>query len=145
MIPADHWHDNGDGTAWLVVAEFHEGTYLWGCDRPCDTCDGDGEFFNDLNGSMQDCPYCYCTGRHTFRLLIHDTNRPSVLVSVVPDMVLPIVDLDNDWHPDPPFIGVDIFWVCEIKREPWPKRGERITLPPAAAPGMWAVKLEVHS
>jgi hypothetical protein len=55
------------------------------------------------------------------------------------------VDLDNDWHPDPPFIGVDIFWVCEIKREPWPKRGERITLPPAAAPGMWAVKLAVAS
>jgi hypothetical protein len=68
MIPDTHWHDNGDGTAWVVATDPRD---VWGvdevADRPCDTCDGEGYEWDDDDGSY-DCPDCDCTGRHTFEV-----------------------------------------------------------------------------
>jgi hypothetical protein len=71
-----------------------------------------------------------------------DTHR----VSVVPDMVLPITE-DTDAVPrhDPHIIQFEGRCGGEPYVEYAPcdgrQTGDPITLPPAAAPGMWAVKL----
>jgi len=70
MIPADHFHDNGDGTA--LVVEQPNGlpalTEMCGdderpLDRPCDTCDGWSKVYENDVGP---CPDCDGSGRHTF-------------------------------------------------------------------------------
>lgn len=128
MIPFDHWHDNGDGTAWLVKSGFDSdfpASRLSELDRPCDTCSqysGPNDVIN-----RKDC----IDGRHTFEVEVehHDaaymtyqTSEPSTRtyrVSIVPGMVLPILSLD-------------------------PHRWPGVALPPAARPGMWAVKVRVE-
>jgi hypothetical protein len=157
MIPASHWHDNGDGTAWRIMDhDYREGPGL-DPDRPCDTCGGQTRY----EGDNFHCPDCSGTGRHTFTVEVEtftvfdasDGGRgiryePSThRVSVVPGgMVLPIVD---DVGPVPSethirITGGGIAWLAErIEGGGW--RHTEITLPPAAAPGMWAVKLAVQS
>jgi hypothetical protein len=153
MIPADHWHDNGDGTAWWVVKPPLHGPGMWQrLDRPCDTCDGEGvEFAGDEDDIGDACPACDGTGRHAFTVgvasyrfnggnpgwFVQDTLR----VSVVPGMVLPIWAAS---HAD----GVHGPHICI---QPGPRftvhtwdGWEPATLPPAAAPGMHAVLLAVH-
>ena len=73
MIPASHWHDNGDGTAWWVEPDGvdHAMVVYWrGLDRPCDTCGGD----LDLAEPEGDCPDCI-DGRHTFEIEVPCSNR----------------------------------------------------------------------
>jgi hypothetical protein len=168
MIPADHFFDNGDGTAWLVDAETETSTtridLYRHLDRPCDGCsDHWGEDDDEWDPSR--CPDCSGTGRHTFTVEVeyevvdswtttgpNNTaakhwdgkfkKEPHVLrVSVVPGMVLEIVNGLNDL-PERSCIWTSsegTFWLMH--------EGEAsiITLPPAAAPGMWAVKLAVQS
>jgi hypothetical protein len=90
------------------------------------------------------------------RWYVHDHEQHCTLrVSVVPDMVLLIHDhdnlldgdssLDHDWQPHIT-VSADRALLCvrDAKyTDDWDERP--ITLPPAAAPGMWAVKLAVRS
>lgn len=174
MIPSDRIHDNGDGTAWLVIGGPDHDARIQGVegwkwdDRPCDTCGGDGEFANDLNeGHWQDCPDCAGTGRHTFEIEV-DTPKyitfpsgasytPTIRLraSVVPDMVLPIVSGAACESPPPRVHHVcihehpDGFLIppnnAQLLMGGLHDSSRAITLPPAAAPGMFAIKLESHT
>ena len=179
-IPADHWHANNDGTAWLIAQrcrddrapqEAHWGVghpCVYGCralDRPCGTCDGRGIAAVTSRGEdgYDVCPDCI-DGRHTFTVEVAcdfcngNTPPPNVVappcwkcagrksgahrVSIAPGMVLPV---QADPSPGSAKIGFDgvSFWHYNTTTEPWTH--ERVTLPPAARPGMWAVKLAVQS
>jgi hypothetical protein len=143
VIPADHFIMNPDGTAWWVPDNSSlgdvGGDMMKALDRPCDS------------------PDCI-DGRHTFTVEVawqtevdayeSETHR----VSVVPGMVLPIVGtvgafavLWENHDPNP-----CILWKPDNVYRVGPKLlvGNTltpITLPPAAAPGMRAVKLAVAS
>lgn len=157
VIPADHWRDNGDGTAWVVVECSHPNSApaAWDQDdKPCGTCRGSHRVKGPAQTAVDmDCPDCDGTGRHTFEVEVeswsgthtYDGSRSirTLRVHVVPGMVLPIVDSD-DWVE-----GVDCieanpygeFWLHLASLPPLAARG--ITLPPAAKPGMWAVQLRI--
>ena len=166
MIPADQIAFDGD-TAWWVknkpTYDGADGATLTSLDRPCDTCDGTGanqpdEDYDDINlawatdddtAELYDCTGgCDGTGRHTFTIEVSFGVMTRGFrihrVSVVPGMVLPIV-ADADDLPDcPPLIemddgGVRFFDEGVVETND----AEPITLPPAAAPGMWAVKLRI--
>jgi DnaJ-class molecular chaperone len=75
MIPADCFHDNGGGGAWLVVHEC-DGNHPEGenrfcdlacksLDGPCGTCNGHGRIIHS-SGVAPFCSDCDGTGRHTF-------------------------------------------------------------------------------
>ena len=100
MIPASHWHDNGDGSAWWVIDTHGDHRLQRGwLDRPCDTCDGEGNIWDDDDDGSYDCPDCDGTGRHAFTIEVSclgDTERcrfvmteheHTLRVSVVPDMI----------------------------------------------------------
>ena len=159
MIPADHITFDGD-TAWLVCPNEYTGTddeawlflsFWHGSDRPCDTCDGMGwrpDRYN-ANSSLR----CHCIdGRHTFEIEVEQVEPPiapgryslrqvwrTYRVSIVPGMVLPI------WRGHPPtevrrFIAAWGDGWALVDRDT--NTGPIIAaFPPAAKPGMWAVKL----
>lgn len=139
-------------------------------DRPCDGCDGRGTISQVVTVphvvTIRDaiyCPDCDGTGRHTFTIEVaceacgdrHDipignsSGGSTLRVHVVPDMVLKIVDNGHDL-----VRTYESGCVLEARHRDtkeamhlYVKLGvgvETITLPPAAQPGMWAVKLEVH-
>jgi len=171
MIRASHFHDNGDGTAWWIVKpvhrlgvtntvgdDYYDPSWFMSLDRPCDTCDGTTriacpgpsvepktQMGRDAAGLVAGKDYCYgmhmghpcpdCeSGRHTFtvevetpvgEVYVQAKHRTRTLtVSVVPGMVLPIYGNE--------FGG-------------WQISAADAHLPPAAKPGMWAVKLAVQS
>lgn len=71
----------------------------------------------------------------------------SLRVHVVPGMVLPIVR-DEDWDGEPwPIItravSVDDQWYVRDRYPDGTRYAYRVWLPPAAAPGMWAVQLRI--
>jgi hypothetical protein len=160
VIPADHFLDNGDGTAWVVGTEEERtpGVYPDGdTARSCDTCGGNQRI--DLPDYRNaECPDCDGTGRHTFMIEVERTcpgggdlcggDDPHTLmpprthrVSVVEGMVLPIV---GKWEHRPNvgsfitrFDGATRLWTDADLYE-------HLRLPPDAKPGMWAVKLQVH-
>jgi hypothetical protein len=169
MIPADSWHDNGDGTAWLVDDRRfvpNAGAWWGDLDRPCDTCGGWGELEDDhpVYGAAMgaDCPDCDGTGRHTFTIevdnvdtvdeFIEHGNCRSYRVAVVTGMVLPIAAMDNEGecgfadNEDHVCVapnrigGIDgVDHVAYVNGT-----SDYITLPPAAKPGMWAVKVRTQ-
>jgi len=174
MTVADHIHFNDDGTAWWVIdgpglrsSDIDSVRYLSDYDEPCDTCGGEGVVDDlDNDGAVVTCEWCDGTGRHTFTVEVScmgDTERcryvmteheHTIRVSVVPGMVLPIHDrdnlldgdtaLDHDWQPHIT-VSADQALLCVRDArytDDWDERA--ITLPPAAKPGMWAVKLEAH-
>lgn len=136
-------------------------------DRPCDACagtaanlldelDDDHSFFKS-----EPCPDCV-DGRHAFTIEVecdgpvHRSDRPCLngcaygaltyRVSVIPGMVLPVYGEDpGDW---PDMLTADKLCVI-IKNDGtavlWDGAGDftSLTLPPAAAPRMDAVKLKV--
>ena len=169
-IPADHWHANNDGTAWLIAQrcrddrapqEAHWGVghpCVYGCralDRPCGTCDGRGIAAVTSRGEdgYDACPDCI-DGRHTFEVEIDrsstlinfppgTTMTQTLRVSIVPGMVLPIVELVTGGEcPDSPHVCLPFDQWCFYDGD---VSEEDIALPPAAKPGMWAVKLAVQS
>jgi len=150
MIPASHFLDNGDGTLWLVFDPMRLGPWP-DFDRPCDRCAQD--FTNMVTRETHDC----INGRHTFTVEVGTytpngiPDDPSIAiycerrrVSVVPGMVLPIVE-NAEWDgTTSPIICRSTFDRDYFLRLPLPSHNEHITLPPAAKPGMWAVQLQVH-
>jgi hypothetical protein len=167
ICPNEIEHDSDPD--WLRLAFWH------GSDRPCGTCGGkpwwekhwwstphkdwlrtlpDERF--DLVAST--CPDCDGTGRHTFDIEVawqtevdaYESER--LRVSVVPGMVLPIVDcvgafaeVWENFTPNPA-----VLWRRGNVYNVGPKllvgnTLTRIALPPAAAPGMWAVQVQVQS
>jgi len=172
-IPADHWLDNGDGTVWWVLMPIDRvqlAAKEADIDRPCDTCDsGDlrpaGWLYIRGEG-WQLCPDCDGTGRHTFTVEVErpipmlnaNPDRPDITsneirtyrVSVVPGTVLPIFDLDgSDGNNEANIMWDDVDGSFLYYPAGWyddRDLGEQtVTLPSAAAPGMWAVKLAVQS
>lgn len=164
VIPHNHITFNDDGTAWLIVHEC-DGDHPEGenrlcdlacksLDRPCDTCGGSEHVPNDGDWIDVDCPDCI-DGRHTFDIDVGGSalgwggkrgDEPHVAtVSVVPGMVLPIYGEDpGDW-PDMLTFGKP----CVVIKSDgtavmWDGAGDfvAVTLPSAAAPGMWAVQLQ---
>jgi hypothetical protein len=172
MIPATHIEFNDDHTeAWLVLNVSPQGkTYPAAgvsprADRPCDTCGGrkgtSGVIPYEYARWRTPCPDCDGTGRHTFTIdvdLSHaemGCTKSEVLegggiwptrtyrVSVVPDMVLPIIHNDNAPMLDGArFVEMwddhhAIAWIDA-------HNDGRFILPSAAVRGMWAVKLAVQ-
>ena len=152
MIAADHIAFDGD-TAWLVME--HLEAWLGLKDRPCVTCTGTGlvPFGLPSNGPER-CPDCI-DGRHTFEIEVATSESKgfgefidTYRVSIVPGMVLPIVDTL-------PESGYQVEGQRAVFNDPaWPGesfirniRGDIdgiAALPPAAKPGMWAVQLNVQ-
>jgi hypothetical protein len=139
-------------------------------DRPCATCGGMPLGFDGFH----DCPDCSGTGRHTFIVEVEneewhcETCNDSGIshtgdtasdcgycptdhtyrVSVVPGMVLPIVTMTqacSDDQPLPFIIAPAIGYNAVIAGYPDAEHETVVTLPSAAAPGLWAVKLRVLS
>jgi hypothetical protein len=156
VISPGQWRDQGDGTACWVIPDLMSILTDYGkppLDRPCDTCGG-----TLAQGQAPDdrCPDCGGTGRHTFTVEVGTytpngiPDDPSIAiycerrrVSVVPGMVLPIVEHGTEAN-GYPFITKGLGWVMHHIPKAKAVRSV-ITLPPAAAPGMWAVKLAVRS
>lgn len=149
MIPADHITFNDDGTAWLVVYRPPDSAPAqWEQDdKPCDACGGGGRDYGSPGpGAMRtDCT----DGRHTFdiEVAIWDPPQPGASVthrvSFVPGVVLEImepnhgsmtcIEIADPENGYPHELFIDGRYVCDL------------TLPPAAKPSMWAVKLRVVS
>lgn len=153
-ITKDHISFNDDGTAWLV--DIHRwGGSIYRLDRPCDYCQR-----NDLSPMSAIgfvCPAMCIDGRHTFTIEVEEPlGRGDVFpdpgwftthrVSIIPGMVLPIVGSADH---DPGELCAIVEITDDGEHCLWPEGidnhfdVEWITLPPAAAPGMWAVKLKV--
>lgn len=139
-VPADRIHFDGS-TAWRVMDHDYRVGEGMDPDRPCDTCMGDEDYWPD--------PDCGSSGRHVFDLRVEcrcgwsqHGDGHLYRVHVVPGMVVPI---GGDGRRTPwPGAHVEVvgnesyLWVG-----PHSTDMERITLPPAAKPGMWAVKLAI--
>ena len=154
MIPADHITFDGD-MAWTVSHIPGWGGRPSGgwvnADRPCDDCGGDP--LNTLDDDV--CPADCIDGRHTFEIEVATSESKgfgefidTYRVSIVPGMVLPIVDTL-------PESGYQVEGQRAVFNDPaWPGesfirniRGDIdgiAALPPAAKPGMWAVQLNVQ-
>ena len=158
----DHFLDNGDGTAWMLLrrcpdqragSAAHTHCQLFGvwAERPCRTCEGVGEVWSGHFGpETVACYDCDGTGRRTFPVEVSfgPMTRGARIyrAHVVPGMVLPI---DGDPDRNDAYIchfpeDEDQFvryppgwWGSELD-------DEIVTLPNAAKPGMWAVLLQLH-
>lgn len=164
MIPETHITIKG-GMAWWVKSIFDSdfpASRLAELDRPCDMCDPKAWIPRKPDLPCGDCDG---TGRHRFEVEVScfEQHRPDALticehehthrVSVVPGMVLPIVDVwgDPDSLPSSGLVvdigGKSAPWVTDIvnRDERTLRPVTQVTLPPAAKPGMWAVQLKVHA
>ena len=155
MIPVDHITFDGD-TAWWVLPEVWTGPddmlVPWALDRSCDTCSGQTRYENDGYVCSARC----IDGRHTFEIEVATSESKgfgefidTYRVSIVPGMVLPIVDNDAlEWygrHDHHIGMGADEHaeYSGRSERGGEPQFVRNITLPTAAGPDMWAVKLRV--
>jgi hypothetical protein len=159
---------DGD-TAWLAVeypAPLGKATIVSyrELDRPCDRCHGTGRMLED-DASRPRCPDCHGTGQHTFTLDVE---------CVLPMCVNGKRGYWQDGHPcgycnatGTYQLSVHVVAMLEIKDRPggpmrsdgpmlyrfgpswwgWSDSGDYIavTLPLDAAPGMYAVRLAVHT
>jgi hypothetical protein len=144
--------DHEAATAWLVdTPGMSVGWELR--NRPCDTCLGTG--FMTLGLSRDTGRPCHCIdGRHTFTLDVAAPFIPYCDVYIEPTTitvhvvaVLPIQNIDSN--------NIDTIWDREDGTHWWvvatpphhnePPEGLPVTLPDSAAPGMWAVQMEVRS
>jgi hypothetical protein len=168
MIPSSSIALSEDGRqAWWVVRECDcDHRVSVGChktlrraDQSCDACGGDSDRWFRLGGSP--CPDCDGTGRHTFTIEVehHDaaymtyqTGEPGTRtfrVSVVPGMVVPIVDNDApEWYErSDHHIGMgqdeNAEYNGRIDTGTEPGYVRDVILPPDARPGMWAVQLQI--
>jgi len=174
MIPADSFLLSDDGTTALVVFGGVPGwtPIGWEADnRPCVVCKGLGRDIADL---VTPCPDCDGTGRHTFTIEVECTGKlvevtdngrfglscdggcgkeypwGTLTFTVHVLDVLPIVNEAGSkgipgrviTHNVMTGLGGTVvrtwLWDGLEAREP-------ITLPPAAQPGQWLVRLAVHS
>lgn len=148
VIPADRWRDNGDGTAWWIpvrcVDERAPQAAHWNNGDPCQY---------GARALDRPCDYPHdCVERHTFKVDVavqtevdaYESER--IRVSVVPGMVLPLLEWTAIYDPDR--VGAHVTRSRDGQR--WtlfpPSETEAarfVTLPSAAEPGMWAVLLKV--
>lgn len=159
MIPASRWHDNCNGTAWLVFSgDEHNDAAFRGdtLDRPCDKCEG----FMDPDDDMAYCPDCI-DGRHTWEMTVEGCGHVSASnhicrgarrdywVSVVPGMVLPIHRYSAGVMG--PFVlklsapKMSGHNYCIVTPETQAGQAELIRLPYGAHHGMWAVLLQTEA
>lgn len=153
MIPADHITID-KGTAWCAFKLDGPDRLAWWkyVDRPCDTCGGQDVRTLNATGWHDHCTDCGGTGRHTFEIEVPGNvfgwggkrgDEPHTLrVSVVPGVVLPIVDSANS-H-DVPDDCIDLRSGGITKHRCGPVWEPVDDFPPAAKPGMWVVRLAVH-
>ena len=175
MIPATHFRDNGDGTAWWVLTAFENWIINDDRDRVCGTCGGHGYHYPEETGVPTGCDCLH--GRHTFDVEVeasgcehkytdHTGGNYTAMercrdckasrdgygfspwikqrrVSIIPGMILPIIANSNDWehgvtnHID--LMGSTV--ILRTNTDGFEQDHEIITLPSAAAPGMYAVKV----
>ena len=153
MTPADRFLLDVD-TAWLV----YEDQSLFSVDanklldRPCDTCKGEPPPFVSYGPGMvqMQCADRCIDGRHTFDIEVEVRTsqlgvepKATYRVSIVPGMVLPIVGWTSPFPEAFITPDGDRHRVYPTGVEPDTDDTLLITLPPASAPGMWAVKLKV--
>jgi hypothetical protein len=149
LIPSTAIHFNDDGTAWVVGTEWWATNIMRDAlDRPCDTCGGRGWIVEDRTwgqpeGEQHQCPAECINGRHTLTVEVAWQTEVDAYeygadrVSVVPGMVLPIVEEGEDAYHDPDVITADLMG--------WYWHGHRkVTLPPDAKVGGYAVKVVVY-
>ena len=158
LIPATHFLDNGDGTAWWLIpypSSINEPTLAQRrlLDRRCATCDGGHSRFAAVTGY---CPDCDGTGRHTFEVAVAciDPKCPHCTTggpmsryraSIIPGMILPIRDNETDF--EPLNHSGDIF-ICADGSAYIDTESDYMTdiiLPSAAASGMFVVKVKIVS
>ena len=148
MIAADSITIDGDTALVVVECPPNSAPAVWEQDdKPCDTCNGSGVERRPDGEWEPPCPDCDGTGRHTFEIHPNDPewgDEPycagCLRVHVLD--VLPIVDCDDvpppadfnwvEWFDD----GEHLVW--------WGLAADPITLPSAAEPGMWLVRVKVH-
>lgn len=146
MIPQSAIHIDG-GRAWVLCEPdggLNDRRTFEINDRPCATCGG-SRVKPQNHPIAALCPDCDGTGRHTFELEVSTPEGrgfgefiDTLRVHVVPGMVLPIVEKDIRGEPPERYIYVlndGRAWLVEGDTE------TPITLPPDAAPGMWAIQL----
>jgi hypothetical protein len=144
-----------DGTtAWLVGPDYTP-AFIATLNRLCNLCEGHGAFM-DVS-PMRPCSACRGTGRHTFTLDVECGD--SIHLPFVPNM-----DDDDPWYQPGDrecrqcdesgtrTLSVHVVDVLELVESGWfytvATRGgfsKPTTLPTSAAPGMFAVQLEVHT
>ena len=121
VIAADCILIDGD-TALVVIPSDVAG---WRhVDRPCDNCDGHG---HPEWCAPKSCPSCDGTGRHTFKI--------------------ETVNMGTPYQPAEPHyrtLRVHVIDVLPIDFDRWYETDWYRTLPPAAEPGMWLIRLAVH-
>jgi hypothetical protein len=153
-IPSTAIAIDGNTAWWVRVFNGAADAY----NRPCDTCDTyDGlGCIGFPDGYDDPCPDCHGTGRHTFTLDVREPCRSDVdrwndikTLSVHVVEVLPIIEWDTVdlGLPHPvPCMTIDPHGNALEADEAgvdWFKAHDR-TLPPDAAPGMFAVRLAIH-
>jgi hypothetical protein len=157
-----------DGTtAWLVIDGPRPGEYddRHEFNRPCDTCDGvECSMGWDCDDTLCQCPclHCHGTGRHTFTLDVQcdcpTESNPEPCMSITQltvhvVAVLPIYaeDVPDEEVPDGQSHIVYNEGVGEFDLLNWSddlghwRCDGTISLPASAAPGKYAVRLEVHA
>ena len=170
MIPATHFLPLHDGTAWVVFGDddnerdFFPAEWVTDLDRPCDTCDG-GTFEIDkgFNGGV--CPECAGSGRHTFDVEVECWNDGTEMVcprgstcsptcggwATYRVHVLDVLPI-RQWAStlNPPLGrwlamngGSGRYSIQECDGIGLTSHPSNVTLPPAARPGMWAVKVRI--
>lgn len=163
MIPADHITIDGD-TALVVKSPFDSTIPSFEpLDRPCDDCDGQGERFVDEHGSVWGdtlaeglglterivCVACDGSGHHAFTVEVKtpgghngDLHQGVGWSGGTRTLRVHVIDVlpPDEWWPrcDCP--------TCPSMNNPQRKRHYlTCTLPSAAEPGMWLVRLGVHA
>jgi hypothetical protein len=114
-------------------------------DCPCDTCDGSGSF-PAIQSQTDPCPDCDGSKRHTFNIHLSEGQHETLSVHVVE--VLEIRDGSKPCDDGTAHIRDDGPQYLSANRYvsmPARGMGEYITLPADAAPGMYAVRLAVHT
>jgi hypothetical protein len=140
MVPVDHWRDNGDGTAWVLVSSDPRSTPAgWVCPSCGGGCDADDLHFVE----------CDHLSGHAFAVEVGWQTEvdayewEAYLAHVVPGMVLPIKHPTEPRIPPNVVLGSD--GLAVVHRADVRYGGtEWATLPAAAKPGMWVVLLQLH-
>jgi hypothetical protein len=151
---------DGD-TAWLVVplSGYHPNvaTTYTHYNRPCDRCHGCGRMLED-DASRPTCPDCHGTGQHTFTIDVEGEcmsiangrlrRYDGFAISVHVVAVLPIHGATGHW-PDATHLSLDegnrTVWLWTWTGQGFDFTRHYCTLPADAAPGMFAVRLAVHT
>ena len=128
MIPHNHITINDDTALWVFTdnGPVTDRSAVLDANRPCDTCDGDGLIW-PVGSSFHDgpCNDCDGTGRHTFTV---ETPNRTGQVTQSADGILQV--------------RVHVIDVQEIPDNAYLAHPK---MPSAAEPGMFLIRLAVHT